>query len=392
MSDITRGIIEGFLEAFNAYTIKDPVLQGQVDSLRQRMMEFAKKNTDVTSFYPKLAESGLQEEYSGLIGKVAMAAMGASDAGATVETDYTDTSAPPTISVRDFVEQYRVPYNEVKKAAYRKRAEAVYERILSLADTTDDMLEAQTILEEERLLWKVISEDAIDIFEPILEALDPLQAMSITVEKHLEAYKTVQASEELDYALEKLEVEKLPLIQQGINKINIAAQVARLTIGYIASKLNTQQSGGQGEQGKNALYTMIGFRNALRRTIRFMKEELDLTIDELLADEGAKIWLLSPINVDELGRIKITLNPQNYEVIKEVIEKEITSELTTIEILQLTPEKMFWFGFEGEKYSAYNRKAEKQASQLNASLTYYKYKGDLGSIIGQFSPVLESSK
>ncbi|MGI5849503.1 MAG: hypothetical protein ACOX8Q_05500 [Christensenellales bacterium] len=387
MSDITRGIVQGYLDAFGTYTITSPSLRQQTEEFKRKMVAFADANPDASVFYQKLAESGLQEEYSGLITKVAMASMGTADADGNVKTDYSDTPAPPPVSVRDFVEQYRVPYNEIKKAGYRKRGEAAYEKIFAVADKTSDMLDAQMILEKERLLWKIVSEDSLDVFEPILQAMDPLQtAMTITLEKHVEAYKKAQGSEELDYIVERLEFEKIALTQKAVSRMNMAILLASLLMDYCSNKLNTQCSGGQGEQGKKALHAMIDLRSALRRALQLLKEELGLTFDDLLADEGLKIWLLIPKNVDELGRIKESLHPQNYDVFRDIIRDEILSDLSIPEILSKTPDQMIWYGFDRAEQNAFHNKAVDKAKQLNAHLTYYQYREQLAQASRQHVP------
>jgi hypothetical protein len=387
LSDITRGIVQGYLDTFEDYTIESPSLRQQMEELRRKMVLFADMNPDASVFYQKFAESGLQEEYSRLITKVAMASMGTADADGNVKTDDSDMPAPPPISVRDFVEQYRVPYHEIKKAGYRKRGEAAYEEIFAVADRTNDMLEAQMILEQERLLWKIVSEDTLDVLEPILQAMDPLQpAMTIALEKHVEAYKKAQSSEELDYIIERLEFEKIALTQQAIGRMNMVTQLVSLLMDYSANKLNAQRSGGQGEPGKKALYAMISLRSALRRALQLLEEELGLTFDDLLADEGLKIWLLIPQSVDELGRIKKSLHPQNYDVFRNMVRDEILSDLSIAEILSKTPDQMIWYSLGHAEQNAFHNKAAGKAKQLNEHLTYYQYREQLGQASRQYMP------
>ncbi len=378
MSDLIRGIVQGYLDAFDAYTITSPSLQQEVADFKEKMFAFAGANPDVTVFYEKFAQSGLQEEYSALVTRVAMAGMGTADEEGRVKTDYSGTPAPPPLSVRDYLEQYRLPYDEVKKAGYRKRAEAAYEKLFEVAERTEDMLDAQIIIEEERLLWKIVSEDSLDLFEPVLEALDPLQpAMTVTLEKHVELYKKAQSSEELDNALERLEYEKVPVLQRAVSNMTISTLLSSLFLDYCANKLNAQLSGGRGQQGRNALYAMIALRSALRRTLRFLEEDLGLTFDDLLADEGLKIWMLAPQNADELGRTKEVLNPHNYDVYREIVREEILSDLSPLDLLKQTPEKMVWFALKGAAKDAFHNRAVERAKQLNAPLTYYRYKDQL---------------
>ncbi len=378
MSDLIRGMVQSYLDAFDAYTITSPSLQQEVADFKEKMFAFAGANPDITVFYEKFAQSGLQEEYSALVTRVAMASMGTADEEGRVKTDYSDSPAPPPMSVRDYLEQYRLPYDEIRKAGYRKRAEAAYEKLFEVADRTEDMLDAQIIIEEERLLWKIVSEDSLDLFKPILEAMDPLQpAMTVTLEKHVEIYEKAQSSEELDYALERLEYEKIPLLQRALSKMTLSTMLSSLLLDYCANKLNAQLSGGQGQQGRNALYAMVALRSAIKRTLRFLEEEMGLTFDDLLADEGLKIWMLVPQNADELGRTKEVLNPQNCDVYRDIVRDEILGDLSLLDLLRQTPEKMIWFALKGAAGDAFHSRAVERAEQLNADLTYYRYKEQL---------------
>lgn len=385
MADITREIVQGYLAVFDSYVIQSSSLKQQMEELKERMLSFAAVNSDPVVFYAKFAESNLQEEYSALITKVAMASMGNADEDGNV-IDYSDTPPATPMCVREFVEQYRSSYNEVKKAGYRKRGEAAYESIFAVADRTEDMLEAQIIFEKEGLLWKIANEDGLDIFEPVLEALDPLQpAQTAAIRKQVDIYREAQGSEELFYSLERAELDKLTIVRQETSRITLIAQLAYLLLGYAASKLNTQLTGGQGEEGHQSLRKMVSLRRALRRTLTLLKDDLGLSFEALLGDEGLKIWLLSPQNADELGRVKEALNPQNYNVYKELVHNEILSEISIPELLKQESGAMLWYGFEGQARKEFNKKASEAACQLNAHLTYFHYKDKLNQAMGSQS-------
>lgn len=375
MNEITKGFVQGYLAAFDSYAITDPGLQGEVAALKEKMEAFAFANSDPEAFYAKFAESGLQEEYSALVGKVALTGMGSAEAGSS--------EAPARrLSLKEFLKQYRAPFAEVKKAGYRHRAVAAYEQLFAVAAQTDSLLEGQIIIEQQRLLWEIVRGDSLDVLEPVLQALDPLQtAATVGIEKHIEAYQRAQTSEELDYALEKLELEKLALVEAALSKMTIAVHLADLLTGYCNSKLTTQLSGGQGNSGQASLMAMIALRHALRRFLRLVQEELGFTFEDLLQQEGLKIWLLSPVNVDTLGRVKEALNPQNYEVYRDIVENEILADISTIELLKRTPDKVYWPGFAGNFQDAYRRKAVAKAKKLNSDLTYYQYEEQLAKAV-----------
>jgi hypothetical protein len=403
LSDIAMDMVNAYLATFDEYEVRDPALQEALQALKGKMTQFARDNSDPMAFYGKFAESGLQEEYTALIEKVAMASLadernaegygvdGAADGGA--EDDGQDAGGaadggqgpggpgsdemadsgrstgdlgasgsmdsgrsagdrragagvdPLEISVRDYLAQYRVPYEEVKKAGYRKNGEKAYENLFAVADRTDNMLDAQIIIEEERLMWHIVKDDMLDVLRAGLEKVDPLQpAMNVALDKQIEVTEVADSAEELDYLLEKLEYDKIRLIAHAVTKMTLAAHIAVLLYTYCSSKMNTQVAGGQGKVGEGALRVMIAARDALRRTLHAMQRDFGMSFDDLLADESLKIWLLSPKNLDESGRTKTALNPKNYEAFREVVDEEILSDRSTIELLKRIPETAVWYG------------------------------------------------
>ena len=349
-------MVNAYLATFDEYEVRDPALQEALQALKGKMTQFARDNSDPVAFYGKFAESGLQEEYTALIGKIAMASLadersaegygiaGSADGGP--EAGGPGAGADPLdISVRDYLAQYRIPYEEVKKAGYRKNGEKAYENLFDVEDRTDNMLDAQIIIEEERLMWHIVKDDMLDVLRAGLEKVDPLQpAMNVALEKQIEVTEEADSAEELDYLLEKLEYDRIRLIAHAVTKMTLATHIALLLYTYCSSKMNAQLTGGQGKVGEGALRVMIAARDALCRTLHAMQRDFGMSFDDLLADESLKIWLLSPKNLDESGRTKAALNPKNYEAFREVVDEEILSDRSTIELLKRIPETAVWYG------------------------------------------------
>ncbi len=376
MSDINRDTVNGYMTIFKDYQPMHPDLQAQVDDLGRRMYELAASQSDPLVFFQAFAESGLQEEYSALMSKVVMADMGTAAPDGTVKTDYSDTPAPEVFSVRQFLDQYRLPYEEVKKAGYRKRAERAYEALFAVADETGDMQEAQLLIEERRLLWNLVKEDGLDIFQPILEAMDPLQPESIPLEKHLEVYQESDSDETLTYGLEVLEGEKTALLGRALSRVQLAVLLAGLLMDYGANKFTAQESGGLGPVGKKALKGMIALRQAVKKCLALLESDFGMTFTDLVQDPGLMIWLLVPQNADELGRFKVTLHPQNCRALEDLVG-EIQSGLTTLELLQRENDPVIWYALTGMEGRSYQDQAERMAQASNASLTYFRYKASL---------------
>ncbi len=390
MNEIIQGMVKGYMDLFDNYQLS-PQLQSEVQDLSRRFYELGQSIPDPTHFYGQLVESGLQEEYSALITRAAMADMGTADADGKVKTDYSDSPAAPPLSVKDFVEQYRIPYEEVKKAGYRKNAQAAYEAILDIPNQTDDMLEAQLILEEEGLLWKIVKEDGLDIFAPILEAMDPLQeAMTAGLELQIRAFQASQSIEDLDYHLEKLEFEKYAMVSRFSSRMSLTIQLTALLMDYAAHKMTAQLSGGKSQPGRQALKAMIGQRLAIRRTLTLLKDQLNLTFDDLLDQEAQRIWMLVPQHADELGRFKVSLHPQNLQALKEMVDQEIMSDLSIMDLLRRENDQVLWYALLGQDKSAFEDKAQAIAQSENASLTYYQYKESLDQSAGPHMPKKET--
>ena len=372
MDDIIRSMISGYTDAFDAYPISGENLRLEVIEFKRKMTAFAESNNDITTFHQRLSQSGLQEEYMQLITKAVMASSGSANEEGEVKTDYSDHETPQT-TVKEFVEQYRSAYNSVKSAGYRTRAEAAYEAIFDVANCTDDMLEAQLIFEKERLLWNISAQDALDIFEPVLEAMDPLQpSTSATLKLQIAAYKKATSEEELISLIEKNEYPKIIILQHEISKITIAALLSFLLFEYCSSKQDVWEWR-KDIQAQAGVSGIVSLKKAIRRVLNFLKEDWGISYTELFNDESIKIWLLLPAPADTLGRIKTSLTPKNLTAFREIIETEILPDISVTEILTRIAESEIYFNFGLQQQDLYNKKSEEKAKALNADLTYYKY-------------------
>ena len=389
MDEIIYSMISSYANAFDAYPVASPTLQQEIDSLKARLYAFGEANGDVTTFHQRFAASGLQEEYMAVITKAVMAASGTANADGSPVTDYSDREVT-VMSVADFVAQYRTPYNEVRAAGYRKRGEAAYEAIFNVANRTDSMVEAQLIFERERLLWKIVTEDALDIFEPVLEAMDPLHtATTILLRQQIEAYRTAQSEEELIAMIERQEYPRAVCIRHAVCKITVAALLATQLLGYCTAKKDVWKWRNDIE-AKGGVMGMSSCRAALRRMLALLQEEWGLTFDDLCADESIKIWMLAPANADALGRIKTALTPRNIDAFRDIVHNEILPDIPIRDILLRRVPVHAFFSLTGAQENMYKGRAQQRAAQLNANLTYYQYMKQLDAAysaqLGQAAP------
>ncbi len=393
MNPMIQTSIDPFLTGFDAYNIQGTLIESEVNKFKEKLTDLAERHDDVATFFTEFESSGLQEEYGKLImmavqpqtpGGSEDSSSSASPASSSLDekgsTTGSDSDSGCPISVKDFLEQYREPYNLIKAAGYRKRAEAAYEKIFDVASQTDNMLEAQIILEKERLFYKIVSEDILDITEPIIEAMDPIQKnLTFACEFLKEACLNSNGTEELYFNtfLSSIEVAKFVPIWT-VKHVVIPSALAYNLLKYLVAGKETIGEWVSDEAVKEGAANMVIARFQLRKILNFMKDNLHMTFDDVCNNEASKIWLLHGINVDELGRVKTAWTPDNIEAFKEIIEEEILSDLSMEECLKRDPKhdiKLSAISTEGK--NAYDVKAKATAHAVTADLTYYKYKSQL---------------
>ncbi|MCQ2554660.1 MAG: hypothetical protein MJ171_03295 [Clostridia bacterium] len=327
-------MIKPYFDAFDMYEVKSESLKKKVDEFKEKLLLFAEQNTDMMTFYSEFQNQGFMGEYTALISAVAMAAQ---------ESSTVEESSPVVLpTVKEFVEQYRTAYDEVRKAGDRPEGEKAYLRLFDVANRTDDLIEAQIIMEKERLLWNITSADAVNILENTLKKLDPLfRATSVATIASLDAYRKSSCEEELLYFLDKSEPKKMADVNDFTMRMLLAAGIAADILSFEKGRRDVYEwaSDVTAEAGARQ---MESARADARRDIKVLKDDFNLTFDDLLADEGVAVFMLSPENMDEYGRTKKALHNRNYEVMREILYEEILSERTIKDILLNPREKAVW--------------------------------------------------
>lgn len=275
MDNTVQNTINTLINAFDAYE-QTP----EVEAFKAKLLDFGKSYPDAVTFFQAYPDSGLQEEYTALITKLVMAQSQPSDEPAPIPT------------VAEYLEQYRLAYEELK-ARGSIRGCAAYDALFDVANRTDDMLEAQLIIERERLNWRIVTEDAIEVFENKLEEMDPLN-LSTTAKLlgQIKAYKLARCQEELEYLIDKQDVEDAGIIANYNCKMNLAAGLASAI--------------------------MKGDAKRIRAILKYMSDYMDIDIDDLF-EEGISIWMLDPQNIDEYGKTKDAINPGILDTFKSIL-------------------------------------------------------------------------
>jgi len=369
----------GYFDAFNAVKVKDPELQRKIDDWKSRMEAFAATISNIADFFPKYMESGLSEEHTLLVSQLYMQYSNTNN-HATADTPASGST--PVISVREFLEQYRVPYNEICKAGYRKRTEKAYENIFAVADRTDNMLEAQIILDEERLLWKIVSEDYKEVYEPILEATDPLwNAVYKPSELFYETYRVCESEEEMHYHGQRLSRQFNIIKQRDVVPMQFALSIAHTTLKAVLYRNLFWQKYSNDEQVARANAAGALFcRDKCRNILKILKESFGLTFNDIIADKHVKLWLLPAISFLPLGRYKKALPPEQFDFLSEVINEQIIPDISDEEFLLHETRSTAYVLYKTPDYpeaESYDAKIRAIANEKTKHLTYFKYADEL---------------
>lgn len=336
MQSMLRDYIDNTFKTFDQYPTNDPKIQAEIDELKNKYLALGEKTNDLGTFCLKAPESGLYEEYTRIMTKLVMARNAAETPQQTVR---------PT--VRQFLDQYRPAYEEIKKDGTRPRGERAYENIFAVANQTDDLVTAEIILEENNLVWGLTYWDSLDIFEHRLKELDPLfKATTATLLNSIDAVRKSNSAEEYYYEALKAEVKNYYDIQDYKMRMQLAVSLALRLTEFCNMKRDFYKLEGKKDKQKKFILPMLAKRVEIRRLLGFLSI-LGLSYQALFADEGSKIWFLCPATSDEdkigLGRTKETTHPQNYEVFIDILENEILPDLPLVEILKRRPDKVFWY-------------------------------------------------
>lgn len=335
MDATIQGTIDSLINGFSQYEIKNKSLQAEVDQFCEKIRQFALDNNDIATFFSVYTDSCIPEEYTALISKVAMASMGSVNEDGNPKMDYSnepDKKVSDLPSVSEFLEQYRVSYGEICKGD-NPRAKAAYEAIFDVANQTDDLIEAQIILERERLLWNIVRDGAMDGLIPRLKKMDPLfRATTAKLIGQIDVYNNVESDEELTYKIDVQEVKDVASIADYTSKMHLVACIGTNIFEYLNAK-DEVYSWKKDVVVKEAIKTMIKRRLLLRQLLTYLQKYMDMTFDDIMQDEGLKIWLLNPRSIDEYGKEKCVLNKKYLDIITDVINNEILNDISIKEIL-----------------------------------------------------------
>ncbi|MBR4768934.1 MAG: hypothetical protein IK088_08155 [Lachnospiraceae bacterium] len=338
MQQAVKDYIDSTFRIFDQYEVTDPSILAEIEALRGKYVRLAERTGDIMGFVSAAPGEGLYEEFTKLTTKIVMRK---NQAAAAEQKE-----APKIPTVSEYVEQYRSGFDEVKKHPERRRAIQAYERLFDLKNRTDDLLTAEILMEREHLLWDLTYYNALDVEEARLKDMDPLfRSTTAAILNAIAAVRESGSAEEYYYNAAVHEVKSLYDRQEYQARMLAAVNLALRLIEFCSLKRDFYTHRDNALR-KGFLKGLIAKRQEIRKILAFSEYALHMTFEDLMEDEGVKIWLLSPQIADDgaaLGRVRTAMHPQNYEVFREMIEEEIRPEISVAEILKRRPKKVLWY-------------------------------------------------
>ena len=332
MDSTQRYVIEAYMNAL--YDGKpEGELLSSIRSFEERLIEYGETHPRAADI---MGESGMREEYNQLYMAVINRNYGYSTSSGDDKPEAFDYSKAQRIpTVHEFLDTYRVVYENAVKPNKRELTDKAYQKLFDVENRTDDIMEAQLIIEREKLILNTVTADYKDIAEDFLEAADPnYEVTSAGVKATIGTYATATSLEEITYMGELAKATCDDIAVQTQLKVEVMTNLMSLIFAWERAKRKIREGDPKLESYVKA---MVLTRRQLRKYYRFMAEDMGITFDVIEASPFYTISLLNPQGLDELWRIKKVMHPDNIKAMRYVLFEEVLTDKSMEEIL-LTPQ------------------------------------------------------
>ncbi|MDD6191427.1 MAG: hypothetical protein PUB75_07570 [Firmicutes bacterium] len=365
MEMVHKYAIEAYMNALYGANPQGSLLE-RARQLEQQLVDFAEKNPGAADI---MGESGLRDEYNRLY----MAAVSGESSEAKASAQAHKQQLP---TVHEFLETYRQVYENSVKPYDRKLTEEAYMKLFDVENRTDDLIEAQLIIEREHLVLNTVTADYKAIAEEFIEAADPnYEITSAAVKASIGTYAGAGCLEEITYMGELAKATCDDLAVQLQLKVEMMLTFMSLLNAWAHTKRQLREGTVDVAAGVRA---MVVTRKKTRDYYRFLSEDMGITFDVMENTPFFRISLLNPQGMDELWRIKKIMHPDNIKAMRYMLFEEILSDRSMEEIL-LTPQPYPYFeAVDSVRHPEINREYEEIAGELNSNIRYFEKYGKPG--------------
>ena len=315
-------------------------LLDSIHDFEKRYCQIAEEHIGNPDVAGVLSRTGLQDEYNRLY----MASINRNNDYNTVPAedqpqmfDYRKEQRLPT--VHEFLNNYRLVYEEIRPNA-REATNKAYEKLFEVEKRTDDLIEAQMIIEREKLILNTVIADYKELAEDFLKAADPnYEITSSVVKLSAETYVSASSLDEITYMGEIARGKADDIAVQNLVKIELMVQFMTLIYAWEHTKRKVREGGAHIGEFAQA---MVVTREKTRSCYRFMSRDMGIDFDKIERTPFYRIMLLNPKGLDELWRIKKIMHPDNIKAAKYVLFEEILTDRSMEDIL-LSPQEVPYY-------------------------------------------------
>ncbi len=339
MDMIWQATLDGYVKLLYDNDPQGALLES-IRDFEKRFCQVAEENSGNPDVAGVLSRTGLQDEYNRLY----MASINRNNDYNTVSAedqpqvfDYQKEQRLP--SVHEFLNNYRLVYEEIRPNA-REATNQAYEKLFEVEERTDDLIEAQMIIEREKLILNTVIADYRELAEDFLRAADPnYEITSSVVKLSAGAYASANSLDEITYMGEIARGKADDLAVQNLVKMEMMVQFMTLIYAWEHTKRKVREGGPRVGEFAQA---MVVTREKTRSCYRFMSRDMGIDFDKIESTPFYRIMLLDPKGLDELWRIKKVMHPDNIMATKYVLFEEILSEQSLEDIL-LSPQRQPYY-------------------------------------------------
>ena len=181
MNTNQKYMLEAYMKPLYDGSPEGPLLES-VRSLEQKLTEYADENP---SSMDMVGDSGLRDEYNQIYMAVINRNNDYSTAGGDDSPkafDYSKEQRLPT--VHEYLDNYRLVYETSIKPNKRELTDKAYQELFNVENRTDDLMEAQIIIEKEHLIVNTVTAEYKYMAEDFLEAADAYHYVPIRPKFH----------------------------------------------------------------------------------------------------------------------------------------------------------------------------------------------------------------
>lgn len=339
MDMIWQATLDGYVKLLYDNDPQGALLES-IRNFEKRFCQVAEENSGNPDVAGVLNRTGLQDEYNRLY----MASISRNNEYNAVSAeeqpqvfDYRKEQRLP--SVHEFLNNYRLVYEEIRPNA-REATNKAYEKLFEVEKRTDDLIEAQMIIEREKLILNTVIADYKELAEDFLKAADPnYEITSSVVKLSAGAYASANSLDEITYMGEIARGKADDLAVQNLVKTELMVQFMALIYAWEHAKRKIREGGPRiGDFAK----AMVVAREKTRSCYRLMSRDMGIDFDKIESTPFYRIMLLDPKGLDELWRIKKVMHPENIKATKYVLFEEILTERSLEDILLSSQQQPYY--------------------------------------------------